>query len=241
VLALLWIAFVVTTVVAWFAILFTGRYPRALFFFNVGVLRWNWRVAFYGYSALGTDRYPPFTLAVTDYPADFTIEYPQRLSRGLVLVKSWLLALPHLLLIAAITGGGMYREAVGGPSGWWGDRGDWDERGGWFDGGSWDDDGAWGAGSENWTSPGFTVWGILIVVVGVILLVTARYPRALFDLLIGLNRWGYRVAAYAGLFRDEYPPFRLDQGPGPVAHTAEAARPPEGGATAPEGGPGNTP
>ena len=38
----------------------------------------------------------------------------------------------------------------------------------------------------------------------------------MFDLLMGLNRWGYRVAAYVGLFRDEYPPFRLDQGPGPV-------------------------
>src|SRR3954469_21270288 len=84
-LVFLWIAFFVLTVVAFFAILFTGRYPRSIFSFNVGVLRWTWRVFFYSYSPLGTALYPPFTLDdVPDYPARLDVAYPPALSRGLV-------------------------------------------------------------------------------------------------------------------------------------------------------------
>ncbi len=61
VLAVLWIGAVVAIVVAWFAILLTGRYPRALFDYVVGVGRWSLRVSAYAF-LLVTDRYPPFSL-----------------------------------------------------------------------------------------------------------------------------------------------------------------------------------
>ncbi|MFD9123336.1 DUF4389 domain-containing protein [Kitasatospora sp. NPDC059571] len=114
VLCFLWIAFVLLTVVAFFAILFTGRYPRGIFDFNLGVLRWTWRVSYYAYGGLGTDRYPPFSLgAEPDYPARLDIPYPGQLSRGLVLVKWWLLALPHYAVLGVFLGG-VGRDGGGG-------------------------------------------------------------------------------------------------------------------------------
>ena len=180
VLALLWVAFLVVSVVAFFAILVTARYPRPLFNFNVGVLRWTWRVNYYGYGALGTDRYPPFTLAdVPGYPAHLDVPYPERLSRGLVLVKWWLLALPQYLVLSVFVGGGL-----------------------------------WASSHANWNGglEAGGLIGLLVLIAAVVLLFTGRYPKPLYDLIVGMDRWALRVAAYAALMTDAYPPFRLDQG-----------------------------
>ena len=114
VLAFLWIAFVVVSVVAFFAILFTGRYPRALFDFNVGVLRWTWRVAYYALRRPGHRPLPAVHAwpTVPDYPAHLDVAYPERLSRGLVLVKWWLLAIPQYIIVGVFVGGGH----VAGPA-----------------------------------------------------------------------------------------------------------------------------
>jgi hypothetical protein len=173
VLAVLWVAFVALTLVAYVAVVVTGRYPAGIHDFNVGVLRWTWRVGFYGYAALGTDRYPPFTLAdVPDYPARLVVDRPAALPRWLPLV-AWLFALPHLLIIGLLTGGG------------------------------WPDSN---------TDGRVSLLGVLVFVVGVVLLVTARYPGGLFNLVVGINRWVMRTVAYVVLLTDGYPPFRLDQG-----------------------------
>ena len=183
VLAFLWVAFVLLSVAAFAAILITGSYPRPIFDFNVGVLRWTWRVQYYSIGAFGTDRYPPFTLAEDpSYPAHLEIAYPERLSRGLVLVKWWLLAIPQYLVIGLFTSGAI----------WLASRPDY-------------------AGYQ-YSSAGWGLIGLLAVIAAVILMVTGRYPQQIFDFVLGMDRWVLRVAAYASLMTDQYPPFRLDMG-----------------------------
>jgi hypothetical protein len=55
--------------------------------------------------------------------------------------------------------------------------------------------------------------GLLVFIAGLILLFTKVYNLGLFNLVMGIQRWVYRVFAYTSLLRDDYPPFRLDQGP----------------------------
>lgn len=166
ILAFLWVAFAVVWIIAFFAILFTAKYPRGLFDFSVGVLRWTWRVGFYSYQALGTDKYPPFGLNPDEnYPADLTVEYPAKLSRGLVLVKWWVLAIPHYIVVAFLQGGG----------------------------------GRNGGGLAT----------ILALFGAIATLFAGKYPGDIFKVVVGMNRWAYRVAAYVFLMTDDYPPFRL--------------------------------
>lgn len=160
ILIALYLAYPFSTVASGVAILCTGRYPRPLFDFNVGVLRWSWRVMNYRFPMNSTDKYPPFTLGSRpDYPGDLAVEYPERLKNWAVLVK-WLLAIPQVLLCWSM-------EAL---------------------------------------------LQVLCVIAALALLCTGTIPRGIFDLLMGMVRWRYRVAAYVSLMRDEYPPFRMDLG-----------------------------
>ena len=128
-------------------------------------MRWTWRVGFYGYKALGTDKYPPFSLKSADYPADLTVEYPEKLSQGLVLIKWWILAVPHYIVVGILNGG------------------------------------------FGLTNAGLST--ILALFGAIARLFSDRYPEDIFKLVVGINRWSYRAAAYASLMTDAYPPFRL--------------------------------
>ena len=165
----LYLLYPLVTIAAGVAILFTGRYPRPLFDFNVGVLRWSWRLMNYRFPMNSTDKYPPFTLAsVPDYPADLEVDYPEGLTNRAVLLQRWLLGLPQIILC--------------------------------------------------WALEPFLQ--TLCVVNAVWLLCVGTINQGMFDLLMGIVRWRYRVAVYVSLMRDEYPPFRMDLGSVKVGHGA---------------------
>jgi len=165
----LYLLYPLVTIAAGIAILFTGRYPRPLFDFNVGVLRWSWRLMNYRFPMNSTDKYPPFTLAsVPDYPADLEVDYPERVTNRTVLLQRWLLGLPQIILC--------------------------------------------------WSLEPFLQ--ALCVVNAVWLGCVGTINQGMFDLLMGIVRWRYRVAVYVSLMRDEYPPFRMDLGNVQVGHGA---------------------
>jgi hypothetical protein len=119
------------------------------------------------------------------------------LSRGLVLVKWWLLAIPHYLVIGFFVGSTGYIAGRAGEE-----------------------------GTQLYTSSGGLV-GLLVFFAAVLLLFTAGYPRGIFDFVLGMDRWTLRVIAYATLMTDEYPPFRMDLGGDDPAAITTTPPPPD--------------
>jgi len=138
--------------IAWFAILFTRRYPKGLFELVVGFNRWGANVA--AYAGLLRDEYPPFSTDPGRYPVGYEVEYPEGLSRWLIFVKL-LLVIPHYIVLYTLAVIAVFIWIIG-----------------WF-----------------------------------AILFTGRFPRGLFNFIVGLIRWNYRVSAYASLMRDEFPPY----------------------------------
>jgi Domain of unknown function (DUF4389) len=156
ILYLLQIVISVLLVIAFFAILFTKKWPRGMFDFAVQVHRWGLNVASYGFLLL-RDEYPPFSGDAGQYPVTLEIDYDDKLSRWQIFLK-WLFALPHFIILVFL----------------------------------------------------FLAAYVVIVIAFFAILFTARYPRGMFDFVVGTIRWWMRVHAYSYLLMtDRYPPFSL--------------------------------
>ncbi|TET21208.1 MAG: DUF4389 domain-containing protein [Candidatus Stahlbacteria bacterium] len=144
--------------IAWWAILFTGKYPK--WAFNFVLFYWRWQLRVLAYLYYMTDVYPPFTgKEIEGHPVHFSIDYPERLSRGLLFLRLFLgwayIWIPHYLILWPLL---MAVSFIVGAS-WW------------------------------------------------VILFTGRYPRNMFNLIVGVYRWYLRVMAYYGFMTDRYPPF----------------------------------
>ena len=153
---------IITIPASWLAVVILGRNPRILWSYHSGLMRWSWRVNFYGGwyggEASSADQYPPFSFqSREDYPADLVIEYPESSSRLTGLFR-WPMAIPHWIVVSLLG----------------------------------------------------TIRSILVLFALLALLFTGRYPESLFEIIMGLNRWSYRVGAYSMLLVNDYPPFRFE-------------------------------
>ncbi len=162
VVALLGIVAEVVSIIAWFAILITGKYPQGLFNFTLGVLRWYANVSAYTY--LQRDEYPPFSMQAGLYPVTLTLDYPDHLSRWKIFFK-WLFAIPHFVVLYLLQ----------------------------------------------------IARNICIFLAFFAILFTGSFPRGLFDFVVGIDRWQFRVAAYILLLTDAYPPFSMQADAGGMA------------------------
>jgi hypothetical protein len=144
----------VVTFIAFFAILFTGRYPRGLFNLVVGVFRWDANIS--AYILLMRDEYPPFSWEPGRYPVTLEVDYPERLSRWMIFVK-WLFVIPSMIVLMLLG----------------------------------------------------IVYYVTLIIAWFTILLTGRYPKALFGFGVGVIRWSFRINAYSYLMTDKYPPFSL--------------------------------
>jgi len=156
------IAVGIVTFIAFWAILFTGRFPRGMHDFVVGYMRWNFNVS--AYMGLLTDEYPPFSGDEnTSYPVTLAVDYPDRLSRGVLLLKVFFgclyVGIPHGFMLM------LYGIAVA-------------------------------------VVMFITFWAILFA---------GKFPRGMYDFVVGFRRWLLNVQAYMSLLTDEYPPFSGEQ------------------------------
>jgi len=152
----------IVTFIAFWAVLFTGRFPIGMYDFVVAYMRWNLNVS--AYMGFLTDEYPPFSGDEGEaYPVKWSVEYPDRLSRGMVLLK--------------VLFGWLY---VGIPHG-----------------------------------VALMLYGIAVAIVMFIafwaILFAGKFPRGMYDFVVGYWRWILNVQAYMGLLIDDYPPFSGEQ------------------------------
>lgn len=145
--------------IAWWAILFTGKYPRSLFDFNVGFYRWQMRVSAVIMNL--ADGYPPFGFEPREGDAViFEVEYPEKLSRIMLLAKSFFgffyVIIPHIFILFFLTIPVYFIMFI-----------------------------AW--------------WAVLI---------TGKYPRGMFNYMLGYSIWSMRVNLYF-FMTDKYPPFSM--------------------------------
>jgi len=142
--------------IAFFAVLFTKKWPRGLFDFTVKIYRWTANVTAYSVLLL-RDEYPPFSGEPGEYPVKFEVDYDDNLSRWMIFVK-WLLVIPHLIVLAFV----------------------------------------------------LIAATVVVFIAFFAILFTGRYPRGMFDFVVGSMQWYLRAQAYAFFFMtDRYPPFSL--------------------------------
>lgn len=152
VIGFLVIALNLVSVLAFLAILVTGRHPRGLWNFAAMTLRWAANVTCY--TNYLRDEYPPFGSG--PYPVVFELDYPERSSRLTTLFRG-LLIVPHAIVLYVL----------------------------------------------------LLVATVVTLISWIAIMITGRYPRGMFDFVVGVTRWQMRVASYAHYLTDAYPPFSL--------------------------------